>query len=140
MQDAYVGMFMREVGIRKQRLRNDSLFRMEMSVCQEYRIPHSEFMDWPFEDQVKAVALMILKAEECTLCGTHPQDWEENEDAFVAESKWCPGCYRTDAARDPDAMAGTTTHMVRNTEERQLQIALRTMEQIRLERENRNNG
>lgn len=55
-------------------------------------IPHSAFLDWPDEDQDKALAYVREKATICTGCGTRQVEWDEDRFAYVSDSRQCPGC------------------------------------------------
>lgn len=75
------------------RLHHDPQFALEMRVCKEWRIPHSEFLSWEPEDQSKALAFYVYEAQRCASCGVHPEDWpDHNEPVYEAEAHFCPGC------------------------------------------------
>lgn len=79
------------------RLQHDRQFAMEMRLCKEWRIPHSEFLSWCDEDQSKALAHMAFEAHRCAQCGIHPTDWPDpDEPTFEAVVKVCPGCAELD--------------------------------------------
>jgi hypothetical protein len=76
------------------RLRHDERFAMEMRVCKEWRIPHSEFLGWGIEDQKKALGHFFYEALRCSQCGIHPTDWPNpDEPTFEATALFCPGCH-----------------------------------------------
>lgn len=79
------------------RLHNDPQFALEMRVCKEWRIPHSQFLSWEPEDQAKALAHYVFEARRCTACGVHPEDWPDpTVPVFEATSDVCPGCAELD--------------------------------------------
>lgn len=55
-------------------------------------IPHSVFLDWPEDDQDKALAYMRDQAERCGGCGTKRSEWESDHFAYVGHVEVCPGC------------------------------------------------
>lgn len=63
-----------------------------MSVCAEYKIPHSEFLAWDPHDRDKAIWWHIRQAEKCPSCGTRHADWEHDHNAFIGELQRCRGC------------------------------------------------
>lgn len=71
-----------------------------MDVCEVYRIPHSHFLGgalvWTQADRDKAIQHQLLKAETCSTCGTHPDQWDPTKGgdrhAFVAHVSRCAGC------------------------------------------------
>lgn len=63
-------------------------------------IPHSRFLSWDPDDQDKALAWRRYQSELCTGCGTHPDEWDENPDAYFGDFYTCPGCERLEAERD----------------------------------------
>lgn len=63
-----------------------------MTICDDYGIPHSEFLSWSEEDQDKAIAFRLHKAKHCSRCGTSQEEWEENRYAYYPEVNRCRGC------------------------------------------------
>jgi len=63
-----------------------------MSVCADYKIPHSEFLSWIDSDRDKAVWWHIRQAEKCPSCGTREGDWAKDHNAFIGDLKRCRGC------------------------------------------------
>lgn len=69
-------------------------------MCEVYRIPHSHFLGgplvWTQADRDKAIHHQVLKAETCSGCGTHPDDWDPakggHRQAYVAKVDRCAGC------------------------------------------------
>lgn len=76
------------------RLRADPIFALQMRVCQEWRITHSQFLEWDVDDQEKAVAWVMHEASRCRECGIHPQDWptDTEADPYEVEATRCFGC------------------------------------------------
>lgn len=69
---------------------------MELDVCAEYRIPHSEFLRWSQQDRSKAIHQYINSRTRCSGCGTMPDEWNEETGgsrfAYRAEARRCRGC------------------------------------------------
>lgn len=63
-----------------------------MAICDDYGIPHSEFLGWEENDQDLAIAYRIYKAEHCSECGTSERDWEKDRHAYSPEVRRCRGC------------------------------------------------
>lgn len=70
-------------------------------MCEEYRIPHSQFLGlgdgtWTERDRAKALAYREYQRTVCPQCGTRYDDWdhggEDQEDAYVAVLQKCVGC------------------------------------------------
>jgi hypothetical protein len=75
------------------RLRHDGQFAMEMRLCKEWKIPHSQFLKWKPQDQAKALGHMVFEAQRCSECGIHPNDWPDpDEPDWEVAVKVCPGC------------------------------------------------
>ncbi len=79
------------------RLQNDPLFSMQMRLCNEWKMPLSEFLEWGEEDQANALAYFYYEARRCTSCGLHPDDWSDpSEPKYQAQTMVCPGCAELD--------------------------------------------
>lgn len=63
-----------------------------MKICDDYGIPHSEFLSWDEDDQDKAIAFRIHEMQHCSRCGTSPEEWEEDRYAYSPEVRRCRGC------------------------------------------------
>lgn len=63
-----------------------------MAVCADYKLPHSEFLEWDPSDRDKAIWWHLRQAEKCPGCGTRHSDWEKDRDAYRAEIVRCRGC------------------------------------------------
>ena len=83
------------------RLIRDERLRQELELCEEYRIPHSQFRGigdgtWTERDRAKALAWREYKRTVCPQCGTRYDDWdhggEDEEDRYVAVLQRCVGC------------------------------------------------
>jgi hypothetical protein len=85
------------------RLDVDPQLELELAVCAEYRIRHSEFLSWDIDDRDKAIAFHIRKRMECGRCGTRPEEWDETRGghryAYIADHERCLGCERIEAGR-----------------------------------------
>ena len=81
----------------RDRLRHDRQLEIELTICSEYHIPHSEFLGWSPLDQAKAVAVFAHKNERCALCGTADWEWDPAQGgsrfAYEPVEKLCQGCY-----------------------------------------------
>lgn len=65
---------------------------MEMVICENYQIRHSEFLSWPEEDQDLAIAQQLRKIDHCGRCGTSSKAWVGNNFAYKPEVRRCRGC------------------------------------------------
>lgn len=83
------------------RLIRDERLRRELELCEEYRIPHSQFLGvgdgrWTERDRAKALAYRDYQRTVCPQCGTRHDDWdhggEGEEDRYVAVLQKCVGC------------------------------------------------
>lgn len=80
----------------------DPVLAMEMEAAARWGVYHGHFQDWPPEEQAKCMAFIMheqkRKAEHCSMCGTKPDSWLDDEGRFlvpapfVAEWENCPGC------------------------------------------------
>lgn len=61
---------------------DDQQLAAEMTVCEHYRIPHSEFLRWGEEDRAKAIWWRARQLSTCPSCGIRP----EQADAYVAQT------------------------------------------------------
>lgn len=87
-----------------------------MALCEDYKIPHSAFLDWDPEDRAKALAYRAEKSERCVMCGTAQWEWEENPHAYIVEDVHCPGCYRKHRANEEKGrLPGTSVQLVKPT-------------------------
>lgn len=71
-----------------------------MGLCNDWGLPHSEFLQWSVEDRAKAVAFALEKNERCGMCGTAEWEWKENKYAYEAVRHVCFGCQQKDLARE----------------------------------------
>jgi hypothetical protein len=86
---------------------------MELALCNEWGIPHSEFLSWSTEDRSKAVAFAIEKGLRCDLCGTAEWEWEENKRAYAPAEEFCMGCYiKTVFGQDGNDTPGSTIKLI----------------------------
>lgn len=75
----------------RERLINDPRLMAEMLVCQEYRIPRSQFLAWSEEDQDFALAAYFETQDKCPGCGG-PGEAMENANLAEIVSKRCWKC------------------------------------------------
>lgn len=86
-------------------------------MCEAYRISHSHFLggppEWTQADRDKAVWYQLRKAETCSSCGTHPDEWDPakggDRHAYAAAVHRCPGCAQLEqgqAAQENDPNKG----------------------------------
>jgi hypothetical protein len=61
---------------------------------------------WLPEDRAKVIAYSIEQGSRCVTCGTAEWQWEEDEHAFEAVAKSCPGCQRRDWLREDNPELG----------------------------------
>lgn len=88
-------------------------------MCDDYGIPHSEFLGWSNKDRAKALAFKYEKNDRCQLCGTAPWEWEDNKHAYVPDEHFCLGCYMKHMANeDHKRLPGTTIELARNSSKR----------------------
>lgn len=84
-----------------------------MSLCNEWGIPHSEFLAWDAEDRAKAMAFVMVKSERCELCGTAQYEWDENRRAYEPVETFCMGCYLKHGAEEGQSYPpGTSITMI----------------------------
>ncbi len=94
-------------------------------MCEQYRIPHSHFLGgpptWSQLDRDKALWYAAWKAETCSGCGTHPDEWDPakggSRTAYEATQKRCPGCAATEQLQESIA--------AQKTKDRGVRVALR---------------
>lgn len=86
-----------------------------MAYCGPRGIPLSVFLEWDAADQDAALAWSSSEAQKCPGCGTHPEDWRDDDQAFHAHNIMCPGCARRAVAGKADEMKldGMLTQMAR---------------------------
>lgn len=67
-----------------------------MAVCEQYRVPHSVFLDWSASDRDKAIWWHVRQREACPGCGTRRAEWDEQRGgdrfAYTARKTRCRGC------------------------------------------------
>jgi hypothetical protein len=84
-----------------------------LSLCSDWGIPHSEFLEWDPIDRSKALAYAIEKSEKCGLCGTADWEWQEDKRAYAPVEKFCLGCYyKKQLEDDSGSQAGTSIVLV----------------------------
>jgi hypothetical protein len=73
---------------------------LELKVCHHYRLRHSEFLGWDQDDRDKAIWSVLRELETCAGCGTRPDEWEDDLDAFEAANELCRGCRALEIGRE----------------------------------------
>ena len=77
---------------------------IELAVCAEYRIFHSEFLAKSVSDRDKAIWWHIRKAKTCPQCRTRPEEWDETQgghrQAYYAMALQCEGCLKIHRAQE----------------------------------------
>lgn len=101
----------------RSRLRVDGEFYLDLQLCAEYHIPHSEFLSWEPEDRAKAVAFMLEKNERCQMCGTAKWEWDPDQGgrkfAYEAVEELCQGCLRKETLQESaGAKSGTSVILI----------------------------
>ena len=85
------------------RLRDDGELFEELAYCVPKGLPHSYFQGgpskWTQDDRDKALAYEREMHARCSGCGTRPDDWRENPDAYVGDVEICQGCARLEQER-----------------------------------------
>ena len=74
------------------RLTQDHRLREELEYCAPRGIPHSVFLRWSDDDRDKALAWARLGRATCSDCGTRPDEWEADRDAYRPDHHICQGC------------------------------------------------
>lgn len=69
-----------------------------MAYCAPKGIPLTVFLAWPQADQDAALAWQAHESARCAGCGTHPDDWDGDPRAWVAEPHRCQGCRAAEEA------------------------------------------
>lgn len=81
----------------RDRLRRDRQLEIELTLCSEFHLPHSELLSWSQDDLAKAIAHYAHKNERCSLCGTADWEWDPAQGgtrfAYEPVEKLCQGCY-----------------------------------------------
>lgn len=96
------------------RLRSDPLFAVEMRVCREWGLSHSQFLAWDPDDREKAIAYVIHEGQRCGSCGIHPDDWPtEDAEPYEVEGRRCFGCQATERY-----LSGIRDHAQRTNDQR----------------------
>lgn len=114
-----------------------------MEYCSPLGIPHSEFLRWDEDDQDKALAFMIFKAELCPKCATKNTGWVDekgrwlNEPRYEAVTYHCFGCDEIANLEEtvPSTAKGTFVHARRRTPGSIPEVILRENEMERREKE-----
>lgn len=80
-----------------------------MDYCGPRGIPHSEFLSWPIDDQVKALGWQAEQNAACSQCGTRDWEWEQDRRAYRAEAYVCMGCLALGSAQKEHEKTAKTT-------------------------------
>jgi hypothetical protein len=66
-----------------------------MAYCGPRGIALADFLRWSRDSQNAALEWQARESRRCRGCGTHPDDWAEDQHAHHAHlSDQCPGCLR----------------------------------------------
>ena len=80
------------------RLRDDGELFEELAYCVPKGIPYSHFQGgprkWTQDDRDMAIAYEREIRSRCSQCGTRPDEWTKNPDAYVGDVEHCEGCAR----------------------------------------------
>lgn len=79
------------------RLITDDRLRGELELCDRWGIPHSQFLgigdgSWTPRDRAKALAYREYQRGVCPHCGTRAEEWDGDDEAYVAVASLCMGC------------------------------------------------
>lgn len=105
------------------RLEADGLLRLELAICDEYKIPHSTFLEWDVADRAKTIAYRRWKSQQCPRCGSRDEDWIDDEGrlleipALRVTAHKCFGCAEIEGARDDvpaEERSGVTFRLASN--------------------------
>lgn len=97
----------------RKRLRYDQSLFLELSLCHEWGIPHSQFLEWDPEDRAKAIAFSMARNEICDLCGTGEWEWNENRRAYTPTETFCMGCYQKSLLDEGGSLPGSSVTLVK---------------------------
>jgi hypothetical protein len=97
-----------EPGRAGKRLSRDAGLRAELELCEQFRIPHSQFLGgdgrWSDLDRAKAIAWAQWQRSVCPDCRTRLQEWDREHGgdphAYVTDTLRCPGCELIEQERD----------------------------------------
>jgi len=105
------------------RLDVDPQLAVELAVCADFKIFHSEFLAKLTSDRDKAIWWYARKAKECPVCHTRPEEWDESQGghrrAYVGTFIDCEGCIvleRTQCAPEISEIRGRSAGLIRNPE------------------------
>lgn len=77
---------------------------MELGVCAEYRIFHSDFLARSTSDRDKAIWWYARKRAACPGCGTRAEEWDPDAggswQAYQAVPIQCEGCLKRHRAQE----------------------------------------
>jgi len=95
--------------------------QLELAVCAEYRIFHTQFLSRSSDDRDKAIWWWLRKRKECPRCMTRPEEWDEDEGghrrAYLPRIIECEGCIaleRTEQAPEMNEGRGRSVGLIRN--------------------------
>lgn len=85
------------------RLEREPRLAAEMDYCGPRGIPHAHFLGgpagWTDIDRDLALAWQARQQATCRGCGTRPDQWANDPQAFGWDARDCPGCYQLSRAR-----------------------------------------
>lgn len=101
----------------------DPQLQLELEICYDYKIFHSDYLRRSADDRDKAIWTHIGKREICPYCGTSDKEWDEEQGghrrAYVPRIHECEGCIvreRTQSAPELKEGRGRRVILVRNPE------------------------
>jgi hypothetical protein len=111
------------IGGSPKRVKADPQLQIELEVCHDYKIPHSEFLSWSQDDRDKAIWMHVRNKQTCGRCGTRAEEWDPEQGghrhAYLAQADVCRGCQALEARENAmtDEQRGAGVHIVlrRNT-------------------------
>lgn len=68
---------------------------LDVELAHTYHIPYSRFATWSEHDKALARAFLVRSKLTCPSCGTRADEWDEDENAYVADVDYCEGCSRS---------------------------------------------
>lgn len=86
------------------RLKADPQLALELEVCHDYKIFHSEFLAKSQDDRDKAIWAHLRARQTCPRCHTRAEEWEPakggDRAAYRAVAKVCRGCQELQSRED----------------------------------------
>lgn len=103
------------------RIDADPQLELELAVCAEYRIFHSEFLERSTADRDKALWWHARQRKTCQGCGTRGEEWDPEQGghrrAYISTITTCEGCVVIERTQDAPQMKdgrGKRAGLIRN--------------------------